>query len=132
MVINYRSHFNLTEQTIRSRSSMTVRWIETWIFNSSCSLEVIDNRGNRAIKSLNANWRRLMAFQVRRSQKMLHAGAQLGKILPGRIGLEIRLTILGGDAILEKLKLQPDVFRHRPILTWQDWPRLLWRAIRAK
>ncbi|WP_293936117.1 squalene synthase HpnC [Iodobacter sp.] len=85
-----------------------------------------------AAGEINANWRRLMAFQVRRSQKMLHAGAPLGKILPGRVGLEIRLTILGGDAILEKLKLEPDVFRHRPVLVWRDWPKLLWRALRAK
>ena len=85
-----------------------------------------------AAGEVNPAWRRLMAFQVRRSQKILHAGAPLGKILPGRFGLEIRLTILGGDAILEKLKQEPDIFRHRPVLAWRDWPRLLWRAVRAK
>ncbi|UXY14829.1 squalene synthase HpnC [Chitiniphilus purpureus] len=82
---------------------------------------------------VDANWRRLMAFQVDRTRRMLQAGAPLALQLPGRIGLELRLTVLGGDAILTKLQQSGyDMFRHRPVLTGRDWPRLLWRAWRKR
>jgi hypothetical protein len=60
---------------------------------------------------------------------MLQAGAPLGRALPGRIGFEMRLIVLGGSRILEKLyAAQGDVFRQRPVLAWRDAPGLLWRA----
>lgn len=78
-------------------------------------------------------WRQLMAFQIDRTRRMLQAGAPLAMQLPGRIGLELRLTVLGGDAILTKLQqAQYDMFRHRPTLGASDWPRLLWRALRKR
>ncbi|GLS03424.1 squalene/phytoene synthase [Chitiniphilus shinanonensis] len=82
---------------------------------------------------VDANWKRLMAFQVDRTRRMLQAGAPLALALPGRIGLELRLTVLGGDAILTKLQqVGYDMFRQRPVLTRGDWPRLLWRALRKR
>lgn len=76
------------------------------------------------------NWRALMAFQVDRTRRMLRSGSPLGMALPGRLGLEIRLTVLGGDAILRKIEQAGyDVFRHRPKLTARDWPMLLLRAV---
>jgi phytoene synthase len=75
-------------------------------------------------------WRSLLAFQVDRTRRMLHAGAPLGGVLPGRLGIEIRLTVLGGAAILKKLAgCGYDVFRQRPKLTMADWPRLLYGAL---
>ncbi|TJZ75665.1 squalene synthase HpnC [Chitiniphilus eburneus] len=82
---------------------------------------------------VDGNWRRLMAFQVDRTRRMLQAGAPLALALPGRIGLELRLTVLGGDAILTKLQHAGyDMFNQRPVLERADWPRLLWRALRKK
>ena len=74
-------------------------------------------------------WRALMAFEIARARSMLAAGARLGRALPGRIGLEIRVTVQGGLRILEKLERSGgDVFRRRPVLKWFDWPLLLARA----
>ena len=76
-------------------------------------------------------WRPMMAKQIERTRKMLQAGAPLGKVLKGRLGLELRLIILGGDRILKKLHDSGgDVFHHRPVLTWKDWLYMLWRALR--
>ena len=75
-------------------------------------------------------WRSLMAFQVRRSREMMLVGAPLGQSLPGRIGLEVRATVQGGLRILERIEQAGyDVFRHRPVLRWFDWPLLLARAL---
>jgi phytoene synthase len=78
-------------------------------------------------------WRALMRFQVNRTRRMLMAGAPLGGVLPGRLGVEIRLTVLGGAAILDKLERADfDVFTRRPKLTASDWPKLLWGALLPK
>ena len=78
-------------------------------------------------------WQPFMLFQVERTRKLLHAGVPLGKILPGRIGLEMRMIILGGETILRKLhKSGGDVFYDRPVLKPADWIAMLYRALRWK
>ncbi|MCX7177669.1 MAG: squalene synthase HpnC [Proteobacteria bacterium] len=85
--------------------------------------------GQIAGATLDQNWRSLLQFQVERARQLMLAGAPLGRLLPGRIGLEMRLIIAGGLRILEKIEAAGyDVFRARPSLTVFDWPRLLWRA----
>jgi phytoene synthase len=75
-------------------------------------------------------WRRLMAFQIQRSRALMLSGAPLGRSLPGRLGLEIRATVQGGLRILEKIEQAGcDVFRHRPVLRWFDWPLVLAKAL---
>lgn len=78
-------------------------------------------------------WWPFMQFQIERTRKMLQAGAPLGKQLPGRIGLELRLIVMGGDRILQKLHtVHGDVFHARPVIKPSDWPSMLYRALRAK
>lgn len=75
-------------------------------------------------------WRTLIRSQIDRVRGMLRAGEPLGRALPGRIGLEIRATVQGGLRILEKLERAGcDMFRHRPVLKWHDWPVVLSRAL---
>jgi phytoene synthase len=75
-------------------------------------------------------WRSLLKFQVERARGMLLEGAPLGRVLPGRIGLEIRATVQGGLRILEKIEsARYDVFRKRPVLEWFDWPLIMARAL---
>jgi len=75
------------------------------------------------------HWRALLRFEIERARALMLAGAPLGRSLPGRIGLELRLIVAGGLAILDKIEaVDYDVFQHRPILNPLDWPRLLWRA----
>jgi hypothetical protein len=51
-------------------------------------------------------------------------------MLRGRIGLEIRVTVAGGDTILQKLlNANCDVFRARPVLGSFDWISMLFRAV---
>lgn len=76
------------------------------------------------------HWRELMAFESQRSRQMLRSGAPLGRTLPGRVGLEIRATVQGGMAILDKIDaVAGDVFRHRPVLRKRDWLKILLRAL---
>ena len=71
-------------------------------------------------------WRNLMQFQVDRARALMQAGAPLGNILTGRIGLEMRMIIAGGLRILSKLEnVQFDMFSRRPVLKKLDWVIML-------
>jgi squalene synthase HpnC len=79
-----------------------------------------------------AGWRSLMMFQITRTRALLHSGIPLGRILEGRIGLEMRMIIAGGDRILSKLAAaRGDVFRRRPVLRWFDWPLMMLKSLHA-
>lgn len=78
-------------------------------------------------------WQQLMRFECERARRMLDAGWPLARDLPGRMGLEIRATIGGGAAILDRIEAaRGDVFRHRPVLRATDWLRILARALMKK
>lgn len=78
-------------------------------------------------------WGMFMHFQIERTRKLLQSGAPLGKILPGRIGLEMRMIIMGGESILRKLhKSHGDIFNQRPVLKPGDWIYMLYRSILAR
>jgi len=75
-------------------------------------------------------WPEFMASQTARARNMLLSGAPLGRVLRGRLGLEMRTIIAGGARILDKIDhARGDVFRHRPVLEWQDWTLMLFRAV---
>src|SRR5262245_20644683 len=58
------------------------------------------------------SWAALINYQIERARGLLLSGAPLGQELPGRIGLEIRVTVQGGLRILEKLQATGcDMFR---------------------
>ena len=76
------------------------------------------------------NWVAFMHFQIARARDMLAAGAPLGAVLPGRIGLELRTIVCGGARILEKLRAcDGDVFHKRPVLRPLDWVTMLYRSV---
>ena len=80
--------------------------------------------------SCDAAWRDLVTFQIDRTRSLMGSGAPLGRTLAGRFGLEIRITVKGGLAILDKLEAANcDMFRHRPKLEFHDWPFLFLRAL---
>ena len=77
-------------------------------------------------------WQALMMFQIERTRSMLLAGAPLARRLPGRVGLELRMIVMGGSRILDKLRAsRGDVFRHRPVLKPHDWLTMLFRSLFA-
>jgi phytoene synthase len=76
-------------------------------------------------------FRALMRHEIDRARELMRAGAPLGRALPGRMGLELRMIVAGGLRVLEKIERAGcDVFRRRPRLRAFDWPLLLWRAAR--
>jgi phytoene synthase len=75
-------------------------------------------------------WHSLMAFECDRCRAMMRSGAPLGRALPGRTGAEIRATIAGGLAILDKIDAaKGDVFRSRPTLRALDWMKILAKSL---
>ena len=83
-----------------------------------------------ASKHVNRHWENFMLFNIERAEAMLHEGKPLGNVLHGRIGLEMRLIISGGERVVYKLKnARGDIFRHRPTLQAWDWPVILLNAL---
>jgi len=77
-------------------------------------------------------WRQFMQFQVNRTRQFLQSGAPLGRTLNGRLGLEMRMIIAGGDRILAKItQANYDVFHRRPVLKPHDWLLMFARAVVA-
>ncbi|MBI1397626.1 MAG: squalene synthase HpnC [Betaproteobacteria bacterium] len=69
-----------------------------------------------------ASWRRFMRFQTDRTRRLLWRGAPLARMLGGRLGMELKLIVLGGDRIIEKIRaVDGDIFHHRPVLRAPDW-----------
>ncbi len=78
-------------------------------------------------------FQRLMAYECERTHKMLKAGSPLVHALPGRLGFELRLIVLGGQRILHKLDVAKyDVYKKRPVLKLKDWWVIFKRAIQKK
>ena len=73
--------------------------------------------------------KQLLDFQIERARKMMKAGAPLGKILPGRLGFELRLIIYGGTRILYRLYNQQSNYYSRPRLRFGDKVWVIWNAI---
>jgi squalene synthase HpnC len=83
-----------------------------------------------AMREASGPFRALMQFEIERTRAMLYEGAALGRMLRGRIGLEIRMIVAGGDTILRKLLVADcDIFRRRPVLRPWDWPPMLFRSL---
>jgi len=75
--------------------------------------------------------RNLMQFQYARADRLLRAGAPLGSMLRGRMGLEIRAIINGGARVLWRLRQQDDVFA-RPRLRARDAWVILAHSLRPR
>jgi squalene synthase HpnC len=75
-------------------------------------------------------YRKLIAFQVARTQEIFDQGAPLTKKLHGLLRVEIRLTWLGGTQILRKIEaLQFDTLNQRPKIGKSDMALLFLKAL---
>jgi squalene synthase HpnC len=108
--------------------------IDTWrgrlyVPLADCVRHGVDSRDLLARRD-GANVRSLMRDMTGWSRSLMFEGAPLVRRLPGRSGWELRLVVLGGLRILEKIELaRHDCLHSRPVLTLFDWPILLCRAI---
>ena len=73
----------------------------------------------------------LIDHQLERIQTMMTEGAPLGRALPGRFGLEIRLIIAAGQTVLDKLKAHQGDPWQRPRLSKSDYIRIAWQALNS-
>lgn len=72
----------------------------------------------------------LLRLQVDRAEALFASGQHLPGMLPGRLGLEVRLTLLGGRAILRKIRRQAyDTLSARPRLGAMDAPGLVFAGL---
>ena len=86
-----------------------------------------------AARDAGGAWSRFMLEQIERARRMLQAGAPLGRVLRGRLGLELRMIVQGGDRILTKLQaVRGDVFTRRPQLRGADWIYMMMRALGSR
>ena len=78
-----------------------------------------------AMKENNVNLKMLLRHNIDSTQKMFDEGKNLLKFLNGRLKFEIKWTILGGEAILNKIiKNDYNIFNSRPKLTKTDFGAL--------
>jgi len=64
--------------------------------------------------------RQVIDALLARVQGMLNFGRPLGQVLPGRVGFEIKLTIVSANRIIQKLSSNKTNVFSRPRLKWQD------------
>lgn len=77
-------------------------------------------------------WRGLMAFQVARTREIFEQGRALPEKVRPELRRQLRLTWLGGMAILDRIeRAEHDVFHRRPALGLGDFLRLYLRARRG-
>ena len=82
-----------------------------------------------AVRSAEREMVELFRFEVARAREMMQQGVPLGKRLRGRFGLEIRMIIEGGQAVIARLEQCAEQPFTRPRLRKIDWLRALLRAI---
>ena len=82
------------------------------------------------VKVVDENWQQFMLFNLHRVNALLYSGKSLGRILPGRIGFEMRMIIAGGERIIHKIsQVNGDIFKRRPTLNYWDWLVIFFKAL---
>ncbi|GMR18001.1 MAG: squalene synthase HpnC [Gammaproteobacteria bacterium] len=80
------------------------------------------SEGDIATRLYSEAWQKLITFQISRIRSMMLSGAPLATSLPGRLGWEIRATVLGGLQVLNKLEhCNQHSFLSRERLVTSDW-----------
>ncbi len=76
--------------------------------------------------------KKLVAFQVRRTEELFEKGRPLCLVVPNwRLKMELKLTWCGGMEILKKIKANGYNIFERPVVTKVDWARLMLKALFA-
>lgn len=79
---------------------------------------------------INDNFRSLVRYNVERTGILFNEGKMLYHFLKGRLKLEIKWTVAGGEKILEKIRENNyDVFNFRPVLTKKDFLMILIKSL---
>ncbi|ANQ85075.1 putative phytoene synthase [Azoarcus olearius] len=121
-------------QLINFWQDVAVDWRKARIYLPQDSLSRFGvTEADIAAACCDERWRALLAFEVDRARRLMLSGAPLARRLPGRLGWELRLVVLGGLRILERIEAAGyDVFRARPVLGKRDWAMLALRSLRFR
>jgi len=77
-----------------------------------------------------ALWPTFLRRQVKRARDLLQAGAPLAVTLEGRLGLELRMTVRGAEAVLKMLHADPAApLTAPPRLRRRDWLFIVAKAV---
>ncbi len=83
-----------------------------------------------AARRLSPAWRAVLGRAAARTRGLFETGRAVCDGVAGRLGIELRLTWLGGRRILDRLERNRfDVFTARPTLGPRDGPLLLWKTL---
>lgn len=75
-------------------------------------------------------WSDLIAEQAQRARRLMQAGAGLPRRIPGRVGLELSVTVAGGLSMLDRIESAPDALLiRRPMLNTLDRLKMLARGL---
>lgn len=86
--------------------------------------------GDLAAGRMTREWREVLTVMAARTRTLFAAGRPVCDGVRGRLRWELRMTVLGGSRILDKLERSGfDVFRQRPTLSARDVPGLVRDAI---
>ncbi len=78
----------------------------------------------------NLNLQKLVKFNVERARVLFSDGKKILKLLKGGLKLEVRWTVKGGEAILDRItKNNFDVLNKRPVLSKTDFVKLFFTTI---
>lgn len=81
-------------------------------------------------KQNNANFKPLLKFQIERTRELFAEGRKLLPFLPSSLLVQIKMTILGGEKILEKIeKLDYNVLTQRPKLSKIDYLKIFAKGL---
>lgn len=80
------------------------------------------------LNKINPNLEKLVKFNIDRTDKILREGQKLLKYLPGRLKIEIKWTVLGGMAVLNKIRDNDYNVFTRPKLNKIDFLKLLLKS----
>ncbi len=82
-----------------------------------------DSRHSRAMLAELCAW----------AAELMHSGAPLVHVIPGRAGWELRLVVQGGLRVLERIAaMGHSTIRQRPALAAPDFLPIAWRAMRMR
>jgi len=82
------------------------------------------------LKENNLNLKRLIEFNVERTQKMFNEGKELLHSLNGGLKIEISWTVKGGERILNKIRKNDfNVLNKRPSLNKFDFASILLKSL---
>lgn len=82
------------------------------------------------LKENNINFQRLLKYQIERTQDLFRRGEYILDRLPRRLRYQIKMTILGGEKILQKIsQINYNVLNDRPTLTKFDISQIIFRTL---